>query len=94
MRQDGQAWKGQLAIFDDSHIPGLTRLAKGIHEAHGSSTLALVQLYHGGAKHTLTSFVLGNTRRDIVINIHTMCVCFTLHMHSCSVREATSILLK
>jgi 2,4-dienoyl-CoA reductase-like NADH-dependent reductase (Old Yellow Enzyme family) len=45
--QDGQAWKGQLAIFDDSHIPGLSRLAKGLHEAR-PNTLAFVQLYHGG----------------------------------------------
>ncbi|MBK7160295.1 MAG: hypothetical protein IPH77_17620 [Ignavibacteria bacterium] len=43
---DGQGWRGELAIFDDKHIEGLTRLAKGIHE-YGS--LGIVQMF-GGAR--------------------------------------------
>ena len=44
---DGQGWKGELGIFDDKHIQGLTRLAQGIHK-YGS--LAIVQIFHGGAR--------------------------------------------
>lgn len=44
---DGQGWKGELGIYDDKHIEGLTILAKEIQE-HGS--LAVVQIFHGGAR--------------------------------------------
>jgi 2,4-dienoyl-CoA reductase-like NADH-dependent reductase (Old Yellow Enzyme family) len=44
---DGQGWKGELGIFDDKHIEGLTKLASGIHQ-HNS--LAIVQIFHGGAR--------------------------------------------
>jgi 2,4-dienoyl-CoA reductase-like NADH-dependent reductase (Old Yellow Enzyme family) len=44
---DGQGWVGELGIFDDKHIEGLTRLANGIHE-HNS--LGIVQIFHGGAR--------------------------------------------
>ncbi|HXU27262.1 MAG TPA: NADH:flavin oxidoreductase, partial [Bacteroidia bacterium] len=44
---DGQGWENQLGIYDDKHIAGLTKLAKGIHK-HDS--LAIIQLYHGGAR--------------------------------------------
>ena len=43
----GQAFAGQLGIFDDHQLPGLTRLAAAI-KAEGS--LAVVQLHHGGNK--------------------------------------------
>jgi 2,4-dienoyl-CoA reductase-like NADH-dependent reductase (Old Yellow Enzyme family) len=42
---DGQGWKGELGIYDDKHIPGLTRLAQGIKQ-YGA--LAIVQIFHGG----------------------------------------------
>lgn len=44
---DGQGWKGELGIFEDNLLPGLTKLASGIKE-HGS--LGIVQVYHGGAR--------------------------------------------
>lgn len=44
---DGQGWKDQLGIYSDKHIPGLKKLANGIHQY---SSLAIVQLYHGGAR--------------------------------------------
>ncbi|MBX7043784.1 MAG: tRNA-dihydrouridine synthase [Ignavibacteria bacterium] len=44
---DGQGWKGELGIFDDKHLPGLTRLAQGIHEC---GSLGIVQIFHGGAR--------------------------------------------
>ncbi len=44
---EGHAWVGQLGIADDSHEPGLRRLAAAIR-AEGSAPV--VQLHHGGIK--------------------------------------------
>lgn len=44
---DGQGFPGQLGCFSDAHIAGLRRLATAI-KAQGA--LALLQLYHGGAR--------------------------------------------
>lgn len=41
----GQGFVGQIGIFDDAHLPGLTRLADGIR-AHGA--VSSVQLHHAG----------------------------------------------
>ncbi|MGL4543098.1 MAG: NADH:flavin oxidoreductase [Polymorphobacter sp.] len=43
----GQGFPGQLGIFSDAHIPGLTRLAAAI-KAHGS--VAVVQIHHAGMR--------------------------------------------
>ena len=43
--KDGQSWKGELGVFDDIHIDGLSRLAKAIHE---EESLLIAQLFHGG----------------------------------------------
>lgn len=43
----GQGFPGQLGIFSDRHLEGLTRLAAAIR-AHGS--IALVQLHHAGLR--------------------------------------------
>ncbi len=45
--KDGQGWAGELGIFGDEHLPGLTRLATTLREA-GSTNL--VQIFHGGAR--------------------------------------------
>ena len=45
--KDGQGWRGELGIFDDVHLEGLAKLAKGIRE---QQSLAIVQLFHGGAR--------------------------------------------
>lgn len=45
--RDGQGWPGELGIWDDRHIPGLTRVAAGIRQ-YGAA--AVVQLFHGGAR--------------------------------------------
>ena len=45
--KDGQGWHGELGNFDDAHLPGLTRLAKGLREA---GAIALTQLFHGGVR--------------------------------------------
>ena len=44
---DGQGWEGELGVFDDRLLPGLTRLAGALRE-HGA--VGLVQLFHGGAR--------------------------------------------
>ena len=45
--EDGQGWDGELGVFDDRHVPGLTRLAEALRaEGH----LSLVQIFHGGVR--------------------------------------------
>jgi 2,4-dienoyl-CoA reductase-like NADH-dependent reductase (Old Yellow Enzyme family) len=43
----GQGFPGQLGVYSDRHLAGLTRLAAGIRQ-HGS--LAFVQLHHAGLR--------------------------------------------
>jgi 2,4-dienoyl-CoA reductase-like NADH-dependent reductase (Old Yellow Enzyme family) len=45
--RDGQGWEGELGVFDDALVPGLTRLA-GALRGHGA--LSLVQIFHGGVR--------------------------------------------
>lgn len=45
--QAGQAFPGQLAVWDDRFLPGLTRLASALAERGAPSA---VQLHHGGAR--------------------------------------------
>jgi len=45
--EDGQAWPGELAMFDDRHAPGWRRLAEAFRP-HGS--LLLGQAFHGGMR--------------------------------------------
>lgn len=45
--EDGKAWEGELGIFADRLVPGLTRLASAITH-HGAT--GLVQLFHGGLR--------------------------------------------
>ncbi|WP_299371711.1 NADH:flavin oxidoreductase [uncultured Kiloniella sp.] len=47
VQANGQGFPGQLGVFSDDHLPGLTRLAKTI-KAEGS--LAIVQLHHAGMR--------------------------------------------
>jgi len=43
----GQGFPGQLGVFSDSHLPGLSRLAEGI-KSHDS--VAVLQLHHAGMR--------------------------------------------
>jgi 2,4-dienoyl-CoA reductase-like NADH-dependent reductase (Old Yellow Enzyme family) len=45
--KSGQGFPGQLGIFSDAHLPGLTRMADAIRAAGSVSS---VQLYHGGMR--------------------------------------------
>ncbi|MBT3343103.1 MAG: NADH:flavin oxidoreductase [Gemmatimonadetes bacterium] len=47
VQEIGKGFPGQLGVFSDAHIPGLTRLAAGI-KAHDS--IAIVQLHHAGTR--------------------------------------------
>ena len=43
----GQGWNGEMGVWGDHQIPGLTRLAKGIRER---GALSLAQIFHGGMR--------------------------------------------
>lgn len=43
----GQGFPGQLGVFDDKHIPGLTRLADKIK---AEDSVAILQLHHAGMR--------------------------------------------
>ena len=45
--RDGQGWPGELGVFDDSLLPGLTTLASAIR-ARGA--VSMVQIFHGGVR--------------------------------------------
>jgi 2,4-dienoyl-CoA reductase-like NADH-dependent reductase (Old Yellow Enzyme family) len=47
VQAQGQGFPGQLGIFSDRHLAGLSRLAAGIKDA---GSLALVQLHHAGMR--------------------------------------------
>ncbi|MFN4024332.1 MAG: NADH:flavin oxidoreductase [Hyphomonas sp.] len=43
----GQGFPGQLGVFDDTHLPGLTRLANALN---AEGTHSVVQLHHAGMR--------------------------------------------
>ena len=45
--EHGRGWEGELGVWSDHHLPGLTRLASEL-SAHGAVSLA--QLFHGGMR--------------------------------------------
>jgi 2,4-dienoyl-CoA reductase-like NADH-dependent reductase (Old Yellow Enzyme family) len=47
VQKGGQAFDGQLGIWSDAHLPGLTRLAAAIRAA---GSVSAVQLHHGGLR--------------------------------------------
>ena len=47
VQANGQGFPGQLGVFGDQHIEGLTRLARTIQE---TGALALAQLHHAGMR--------------------------------------------
>jgi 2,4-dienoyl-CoA reductase-like NADH-dependent reductase (Old Yellow Enzyme family) len=47
VQAQGQGFPGQLGIFSDDHLPGLTRLAQGINT---ENSLSMVQLHHAGMR--------------------------------------------
>lgn len=47
VQESGKAFEGQLGIFSDAHLPGLTRLADALRKA---GSVSAVQLQHGGSR--------------------------------------------
>jgi 2,4-dienoyl-CoA reductase-like NADH-dependent reductase (Old Yellow Enzyme family) len=47
VQAEGKGFPGQMGIFSDDHLPGLTRLAKAIK---ANDSVSIVQLYHGGMR--------------------------------------------
>ncbi len=47
VQRGGQGFPGQLGVWSDEHLPGLTRLAAGIHAAGSGSAL---QIQHSGRR--------------------------------------------
>jgi 2,4-dienoyl-CoA reductase-like NADH-dependent reductase (Old Yellow Enzyme family) len=47
VQAQGQGFPGQLGIFSDDHLPGLSRLANGINK---EDSLSMVQLHHAGMR--------------------------------------------
>src|SRR5580704_5793673 len=47
VQREGQGFPGQLGIFGDQHLPGLTRLAETIR---AESSVAVAQLHHAGMR--------------------------------------------
>lgn len=47
VQADGQGFEGQLGIFDDRHLPGLSRLAGALR---AEETHCVVQLHHAGLR--------------------------------------------
>jgi len=47
VQASGQGFPGQLGIWSDAHLPGLKRLARGLHEA---GSLCAVQIQHSGRR--------------------------------------------
>jgi 2,4-dienoyl-CoA reductase-like NADH-dependent reductase (Old Yellow Enzyme family) len=45
--RDGQGWPGELGVFDDSLLPGLTTLATALRDRGATS---IVQIFHGGLR--------------------------------------------
>ena len=43
--ETGRGWHGEMGVWGDHHIPGLTRLATGIRER---GAISLAQIFHGG----------------------------------------------
>ncbi len=44
---DGQGWDRELGVFDDSLLPGLSRLADSLRS---DGAVSLVQIFHGGVR--------------------------------------------
>jgi len=45
--KDGQGWQGELGVFDDALMPGLTGLATALRDLGATSIL---QMFHGGLR--------------------------------------------
>ena len=47
VQEIGKGWPGQLGVWSDDHIPGLTRFAKAINQ---EGSVSVVQIHHAGLR--------------------------------------------
>ena len=45
--EHGRGWEGEMGVWGDHQLPGLTQLAQNLNE---TGTISLVQLFHGGMR--------------------------------------------
>lgn len=45
VQEDGKGWEGELGVYDDRQIPGLSKLASSIKK---NGTKAILQIFHAG----------------------------------------------
>ena len=45
--ETGRGWEGEMGVWGDHQLPGLTKLANQLNE---TETISLVQLFHGGMR--------------------------------------------
>lgn len=45
--RDGQGWPGELGVYDDALLPGLSTLSAALRE---QGSVAIVQIFHGGLR--------------------------------------------
>ena len=45
--EKGRGWSGEMGVWSDHHLPGLTKMAERLNE---TGTISLVQLFHGGMR--------------------------------------------
>ena len=61
--ENGQGWPGEMGVWGDHQIPGLTRLAD---ELRNQGALSLVQIFHGGMR--APANLIGSTPISASIN--------------------------
>ena len=66
---EGQGWDGEMGVWGDHQLPGLTRLAPGINE-HGAVSLA--QIFHGGQRCPQRSSALKDSEIEELIEAFAM----------------------
>ena len=49
--QTGRGWDGEMGVWGDHQLPGLTKMATQLNE---TGTISLVQLFHGGMRAPMT----------------------------------------
>lgn len=59
VQEIGKGWHGELGIYDDKFIPGLTKLSKAIQN---KGAKAIVQIFHGGR---MTSSAVLNGKQPV-----------------------------
>ncbi len=60
VQKSGRVWSGQIGIWDDCHVSGLSRIPAIVHR-FGDGAKCAIQLHHGGAAGYGYSYGVGET---------------------------------